>query len=238
MTNPIKKIIAKEGLILLGVILCSGVFLFIAKGILDDEYTIFNYECSIQGIVQKIDIVEMYRPRHELESALYGSFIQKNTQLFSKEDIELAKHGKIPWYKCLSDFVVKRLPNEYSPNGLTKRIFLNMGLVVIFLYFIYVFCRVYNLLKNLMKSGSKQSKNYILFNEAIVILKAAGITLALNTIGFLAYLIFANPTTPTQDSVFISFFWDIWLLYACCIVYAILQLKRFIIWAIKTLKAK
>ena len=153
MKTNIKKIIAREGLIVVGVVLLSGL-LYLADDLLQYEYTIFNYECAYKGEVQKLDAVSIFSKKYDMRAVLWKGFVKESSLKLSEKELSLAdgtifteKFGSYP-----SGFIVKNLPIEYSEFGFLRRIVINAKIFLIYAYFIYVFVRYHIWVKRDMRN--------------------------------------------------------------------------------------
>lgn len=231
-----KRIIAKEGLVLMSVICISAILLFVSDILLEDEYTIFNLQGTYNGESQKFDIVSYIGKPGRLKASLWKNFVENSSQNFTEKEKELAnwrfpKTGRWP-----TGFVVTNLPRSFSELGLLKRVIINLYILILFAYSIYIFTRYYFWYKKVKKdppfSGIK------LVKEGLMVIYSLYLWIFISSLDFLTVTlddIFGSTLVyPTQQSEFIKAMGrDFKILFA---IYILMQVIRFIMWAMATLK--
>ena len=235
-TSNIKKLIAREGLILLCVATLSFLSFFIANEILWQEHVIFNYKCTYKGETLTIGIVSASGPYHRLKNGLWSNFIKKSSQSFDAQEKQWADINIFEerYGGCPQNFIVENLSREYTKYAFLQRVFLNFGICLIVVYLLYCLIRYYLWAKRAKKNIETHRTSLILINEGIVIVQSICIWSILLLLEFIS----STPplTFPTQDSIIIKTVSEGLILLP--IIYIFVQVVRFIGWAIKTLKDK
>lgn len=232
VTTNIKKSIAREGLILLGVLFLSSFFLFIANEVLWEEFTVFNYQCTYNGETQQIDFVEG-SSTVPLKNSLWGEFVKKSSQTFNTEEKDWAdinifakRYGGHP-----QNFIVKNLPREFPQNAMLQRVLLNFGIGLPLAYLFYCLTRYY-LWAEKIKQIKNISHTFLIFiEEGKIIVQSVFLWILL----LLGSFVFLQPVlaVPTQDSMILKTASE--GLFLLPLAYIAIQLIRFIVWSTRIL---
>jgi hypothetical protein len=231
-TKAFKKVIAREGLISLGVLFLSASLLFIAKEIMWQERVIFNYECTYNGETQKIGIVSVSRAV-PLKNALWGGFVKKSSQTFTAQEKDWAdvnifrdRFGGHP-----PNFIVKNLPREFSENAMLKIVILNFGIGIPLAYLLYCLTR-YCLWAKKIKQATNMSRISLIFVEEGKVIAQSVFLWILLLIGSFV-LTAPEIVVPPQGSMILQTASE--GLFLLPIAYITIQLIRFIVWSLRTL---
>jgi len=134
MKSKIKKIIAREGLVIIGIILVAITLGFIS-GMFHYQEPAYLYRCSLEEHIYEIEFSN-YMQYYNDEGRL---FIFKAVKALNPKDFESYKNDNF-----LPDaFKIDYLGQKYTLIGHIKNFFSNMGLFILFLaYPVYLLIRL------------------------------------------------------------------------------------------------